>query len=79
VEGGREDEFGVRLHLVGEEGSDLAVWADYSEGIGGGFNTTVLAQGNTNSLQHVRSLTVDMMITMFSRACLAMGHTLSIL
>lgn len=37
----REEEIGVRLQVVGKEGRDLAVWADYGEGKGGGFDTAV--------------------------------------
>lgn len=39
---GECEQFVVRLNLVGEEGSNLAVWADHGEGIGGGFDPAVL-------------------------------------
>lgn len=50
VKGGCEEQFGVRLNLVGEEGGNLAVWADHGEGIGGRFDPAVLIQGDIDSL-----------------------------
>ena len=50
MEGGCEEEFGIRLEVVGEEGSDLAVWPDHGESICGGFDAAVLIQGDVDSL-----------------------------